>query len=400
MSTLTLGQLLRQHGADYLAEHAATLTAEQRRAVRDLAACGTRALGGHVWRCDHCGLDQYRYHACRNRHCPACQGGARAAWLERESSWLLPVDYSHVVFTLPAAVAELARLNRRVLYNLLLTTAQATLREVAADPRHLGALPGLLLVLHTWGQNLHHHPHVHVVASGGGLACDRQGRVTSPPQWRSCRPGFFLPVRVLSRVFRGQYLAALRRLYEARSLRVPAAWSAADFTAWLDAQYRREWVVYAQPPWGGPEVVLKYLARYVQRVALSNERLVATDGATVTFSWKDYAHGGRRRQQLLGVEEFLSRFLEHVLPRGLVKVRHSGLLANREREERLALCRWLLAVAGVRTAAAALRLPDEEAAAGEPVDRDICPVCAVGRLLLVGVWPRPPVIAEVGCDSS
>jgi hypothetical protein len=364
-----------------LAHHGATVTAEQQRAVRDLAACGTRALGGHVWRCDHCGLDYYRYHACRNRHCPACQGGARAAWLQRESSWLLPVDYYHVVFTLPAAVGELARLNQRALYNLLLTTAQATLRCVAANPRHLGALPGMLLVLHTWGQNLHHHPHVHAVVSGGGLACDGHGRVTKPARWLSCRPGFFLPVRVLSRVFRGKYLAGLRRLYAAGSLRVPAAWTATDFTAWLDEQYRRDWVVYAQPPWGGAEVVLKYLARYVQRVALSNERLLATDGATVTFTWKDYAHGGKRRVQQLGVAEFLGRFLEHVLPRGLVKVRHSGLLANREREERLALCRWLLALAGLRVALAAAALPAS-------ADQDICPVCAVGRLVLVGVWQR------------
>ena len=398
MSTLTLGQLLRQHGADYLAEHAATLTAEQRRAVRDLAACGTRALGGHVWRCDHCGLDHYRYHACRNRHCPACQGGARAAWLARESSWLLPVDYYHVVFTVPAAVGELARSNRRALYNLLLTTAQATLRTVAANPRHLGALPGMLLVLHTWGQNLHHHPHVHAVVSGGGLACDAQGRVTQPPRWLSCRPGFFLPVRVLSRVFRGQYLAGLRRLYDAGQLRLPAAWTAADFTSWLDEQYRREWVVYAQPPWGGAEVVLKYLARYVQRVALSNERLVATDDTTVTFTWKDYAHGGKQRVQRLGVAEFLGRFLEHVLPRGLVKVRHSGLLANREREERLVLCRWLLALARVRVAASAAVLP--ASVAGGRLDTERCPVCGVGCLLLVGVLARPQAVDEVGCDSS
>jgi hypothetical protein len=382
----TLATLLRRHGADFAVRHEATLTTEQRRALRDLAACGTRALGGHVWQCDHCGLGYYRYHACRNRHCPACQGSRRAAWLERESSWLLPVEYHHVVFTLPAAVAELAWLNRRVLYNLLFEAAQATLREVSANPRHLGALPGILLVLHTWGQNLHHHPHVHVVVTGGGLACDARGRVTSPPQWRSCRAGFFAPVRVLSRVFRGKYLAGLRELHDAGRLCLPTAWSPQVLASWLEEQYRREWVVYAKPPFGGPEQVLKYLARYTHRVALSNERLVSLEDEAVSFTWKDYAHGGKQRVQTLSVNEFLGRFVQHVLPRGFVKVRHAGLLANRERQTRLSCCGWLLALRGVRAL-----LASADAAAAEP---DVCPVCGVGRLVLVGSWPRERFVGE------
>jgi hypothetical protein len=291
------------------------------------------------------------YHSCRNRHCPTCQGGERAAWLERESSWLLPVEYHHVVFTLPAEVAELALFNRRALYNLLFESAHETLRAVAANPRHLGAQIGVVAVLHTWGQNLHHHPHLHCVATGGGLACDPSGHINEPETWRSCRPGFFLPVRVLSRLFRGKYLAGLRRLYDAGELTLPRSLSAlvapAAFADWLAARYRGEWVVYSKPPFGGPQQVLKYLARYTHRVALSNDRLLSISDFAVTFTWKDYRRDGKRGVLTLSPDDFLRRFVQHVLPAGFVKVRHYGLLANRHREEKLAISRLLLGLLGL-----------------------------------------------------
>jgi hypothetical protein len=375
---MEVADVIRQHGDAFLHEYGAVLSSEQRRALRALAACRTAALGGHLAQCDHCGTRHLLYHSCRNRHCPKCQGGQRAAWLEREAGYLLPVDYFHVVFTLPAAVAELALANRRRLYGLLFETASATLREVAADPRHLGAAPGLLLVLHTWGQNLHHHPHVHGIVTGGGLSCAANGAIHEQPQWVSCRPGFFLPVRVLSRVFRGKYLAGVRRLYDAGELIWPSALGSlaepSAFAAWLTPLYRQEWVVYAKPPFGGPEQVLKYLARYTHRVAISNGRLLSQDEATVSFTYKDYAQGSAQRVLRLSGVEFLRRFLQHVLPRGFVKMRHYGLLANRVREQQLALCRWLLAVS--RVAAALVPLTTEP----EATERDRCPVCGLGRL--------------------
>jgi hypothetical protein len=355
------------------------LTAQQRRAVRDLAACRTEALGGQLWQCDRCGKQHLVYHSCRNRHCPTCQGGERAAWLQREAGWLLPVEYHHVVFTLPAEVAALAVSNRRELYGLLFEAAQQTLREVAANPRHLGAQLGVVAVLHTWGQNLHHHPHLHCVVTGGGLACDPAGRLEQPARWLSCRPGFFLPVRVLSRLFRGKYLAGLRQAYSAGRLRLAGEAAAlaeeGAFTAWLTALYRREWVVYAKPPFGGPQQVLKYLARYTHRVALSNDRLLASADGEVTFRWQDYARGKRQRVQSLPVREFLRRFLQHVLPRGFVKVRHYGLLANRQRQGKLAVCRWLLALLGMCLAVAGSAPATEQPR--------LCPECGQGRLLLV-----------------
>jgi hypothetical protein len=359
-------------------------------------------LGGHVTACDQCGEVQYQYHSCRNRHCPKCQAATRAAWLAREASYLLPVPYYHVVFTLPAAVAALALANPVTLYGLLFRTAQETLRAVAADPRHLGAQVGTVAVLHTWGQNLHHHPHLHCVVTGGGLACNARGQVETPARWVACRPGFFLPVRVLSRVFRGKYLAALRQAYDAGQLRLGGSLAAlvapAGFAAWLASLYAQDWVVYAKPPFGGPEQVLKYLARYTHRVALSEQRLVALQEGQVTFTAKDYTAGGQVRRLTLPALEFLRRFVQHVLPRGFVKVRHSGLLANRGRSARLAPARWLLGVAGVREQVGASR---EAAPAREPRR---CPVCGVGQLFVVQELPRadasPAVAGSPSADTS
>jgi hypothetical protein len=258
---LEVADIVRAHGAAFLARYGPGLSTAQRRALADVAVCRTAALGGHVHRCGACGHEAIASNSCRNRHGPKCQGSRTAAWLRREASFLLPVAYDHVVFTLPLAVAQLVWQNQRQGYTLLFRAAQETLREVAADPKHLGAQVGLLAVLHTWGPDLHYHPHLQVVATGGGLACDAGGAGADPPRWVACRPGFFLPVRVLSRVFRGKYLAFVRQAQVAGKLSFHGAFAglaeAATFAAWLRAQYRSDWVVYAKPPFGGPEQVLK-----------------------------------------------------------------------------------------------------------------------------------------------
>jgi hypothetical protein len=388
---LRLADLIRDHGDAFLARYGAGLTPEARRALADVLACRTAALGGQARRCVCCGHVEVHYRSCGNRHCPGCGAGKRAAWLEREADCLLPVPYHHVVFTLPAALHDVTRRAPRLVYNLLFQAASATVQEVAADPQYLGAQVGLLLVLHTWGQNLHLHPHVHGLVTAGGLACDAAGQVTEPGQWLSCRPGFFLPVRVLSRVFRGKFVAGLRAAFGRGQ--VPGWADAAAFASWLQGLYAHEWVVYAQPPASGPEVVLKYLARYVSRVALSEARLVDVRDGQVTFTAKDYRAGGRPRQVTLSVVEFLRRWTAHVLPRGFVAARHYGLLANRGRQEKLTLCRRLLwprayVAAGVQ----------RSAAAAAP-----CPRCGGGPLVPAGeVRPGGCLAAgaPVAVDSS
>jgi hypothetical protein len=378
-----VADVIRQHGAAFLAKHGGWLTSAQRQALRDLARCRTATLGGHVEHCLDCGHERPAYNSCRNRHCPKCQARARARWLRRETEHLLPVAYYHLVFTLPAEVADLALANPLLLYDQLLRTTAATLQSVAADPKWLGAVVGQLLVLHTWGQNLHHHPHVHGIVTGGGLSCDAHGRVQESPTWRACRPGFFLPVRVLCRVFRGRFLQALRAAFDQGQFvfpgRLAALADASAFRHWLSSLYAKDWVVYAKPPFGGPQQVLKYLARYTHRVAISNQRLVAVDNDQVTFRYKDYAADGRQRLLTLSAEEFLRRFVQHVLPKGFVKIRHYGLLANRQRQQRLDQCRRLLlarsALTGVCPAAAAVG--EVEPAATPPS----CPHCGSRRLV-------------------
>jgi hypothetical protein len=387
VAALTVADVIRAHGAAFLDRFGAGLTGVQRRALGDLAACRTEALGGHVWRCTGCGHERVLYNSCRNRHCPTCQASVRATWLAREASWLLPVEYHHVVFTLPAEVAEVALANPAVVYGVLFQAAGAALREVAADPKYLGAQVGVVAVLHTWGQNLHHHPHLHCLVTGGGLSCDRSGRVDPAPCWRPCRPGFFLPVRVLGRVFRGKFLALLRQAHGRGQLslagRLAPLAGAPGFASWLRPLYGRDWVVYSQPPTAGAEVVLKYLSRYVHRSALSNGRLVGLTEEEVSFTWKDYAHGGKGRVLTLSGEEFLRRFVQHVLPRGFVKVRHYGLLSSHGREEKLAACRWQLFLSGLAAAAPA---GDRAASWAGPC----CPEC--GSLS----WRKGAEVLDVG----
>jgi len=363
----------------------APLSRDQQRVVRNLLACRTAALGGHVDACDSCGHRTLSYNSCRDRHCPKCQGSATAEWLDQQRTSLLPVPYTHVVFTLPHTLAPLALQNPRVLYDLLFRAAAETLLEVAADPRHLGARIGFLALLHTWGQTLLHHPHVHCLVPAGGLALDRS-------RWVPCRRGFFLPVRVLSRVFRGKFLALARAAYEAGRLRFHGRLAELNenpqaFHRLLAQSRRHDWSVYAKPPFGGPEQALKYLARYTHRIAIANHRLLAVDRQAVTFSWKDYAHANQLRTLTLDPDEFMRRFLLHVLPTHFVRIRAYGFLANRQRSSALELCRSLLAAAPLD------RQPPPPPAAtdsGGTSDREPtrrCPHCHTGTLHRL---PLPP----------
>jgi putative transposase/transposase-like zinc-binding protein len=393
---LEVADIIRIHGESFLAGHGRALSGTQHKALRDLAACRTAALGGHVEECLDCGARVIAYNSCRNRHCPKCQARSRAAWLERQAKSLLPVEYFHVVFTLPQEVAQLALANRVALYDLLLASASATLREIAANPKQLGAALGVLLVLHTWGQNLHHHPHVHGVVTGGGLSCNSRGEIDESPRWVSCRKGFFLPVRVLSRLFRGKYLDGLRRLHERGKLvcagKLATLADAKAFADWLSPLYAQEWVVYAKRPFGGPEQVLKYLARYTHRVAISNSRLLKLEEGKVTFRYKDYAAKSKPKTMTLTAEEFLRRFTQHVLPKYFMKIRHYGLLANNQRERLLTICRQLLlAVLVMRPVTEASEPASKDAGGDEPRER-CCSKCGSHRLIVRELTPAdgPP----------
>jgi hypothetical protein len=332
--------LLRQFLPAYLDKYPHT-PAGVLRVLNRLVSCRTAALGGHVLACTHCGEITYHYHSCGDRHCPSCGGTKRASWLERQRRDLLPVGYFHVVFTLPHELSALALGNRKLLYDRLFAATSETLQTIGADSRHLGARLGALLVLHTWGQQLEHHPHIHAVVPGGGLSPDGT-------KWVSSRANFLVSVKVLGRLFRGKYLAAVKELYEAGKLRFAGSTAAfaekPAFQAWLSGLYAKDWVVYAKKPFAGPDVLLKYLTRYTHRVALSNGRLKKVEGDRVTLSYKDYTDGCRPKEMTLTGPELLRRFALHILPKGFVRVRQCGILAHRGRQERLALCRRLLGV--------------------------------------------------------
>jgi len=342
---LEVADIFRAHGPTWRRTRAGHLSIGQLKVMSAIERCRTAALGGHVARCEDCAHTVIAYNSCRNRHCPKCQGAAARDWLAARQAELLPVAYYHVVFTLPPPVANIAYHNKAAVYGLLFKAAAETLLTIAADPRHLGARIGLTAVLHTWGSALTHHPHVHCIVPGGGLSPDGQ-------RWVSCRPGFFLPVRVLSRLFRRLFLEKLTAAHEAGRLRFfgehVSLSEPGDFAAYLAPLRKIEWVVYAKRPFAGPEAVLAYLSRYTHRVAISNRRLVALDANGVTFRWKDYrapkSNGGRTRHKLMTLtsDEFIRRFLLHVLPAGFHRIRHYGLFANGGRAENLARARQLL----------------------------------------------------------
>lgn len=387
----TLGDVIRRFGATLRARCGGAMTVAQSAVLSALERCRTAALGGHLYRCDRCGAEHVAYNSCRSRHCPSCLGHKSAQWLEARSAELLPVPYFHVVFTLPEQVGAIALGNKKVLYEILFRAVAQTLLQIARDPRHLGARIGFLAILHTWTQTLLYHPHVHCVVPGGGLSLDGA-------RWIGCRDNFFLPVKVLSPVFRGKFLAlldaaagrgSLRFSGSTASLADPRAW-----TAFVRQMRRKEWVVYAKPPFGSPARVLKYLARYTHRVAISNSRIVSLTNEHVTFRYRDRARGNEMRTMKLSGVEFLRRFLLHVLPKGFVRIRHFGLLANRVRSANLALCRSLL---GATTPAQ--RDSQIDSASSDDDQAAICPTCRLGRLHWIAML-APDAAARLRLDSA
>lgn len=395
---LEVADIFRQHGPEYRQVHAKTLARGQRRVMGAIEHCRTAALGGHVERCDACGHLRIAFNSCRDRHCPKCQSLARAQWLEERQAELLEVEYFHVVFTLPEPIAALAYQNKKLLYDMLFHASAQTLRIIAADPKHLGAEIGFLAILHTWGQNLLHHPHVHCVVPGGGISPDGS-------RWIGCRPGFFLPVRVLSRLFRRRFLEALQKSFDAGALQFFSSLEPlrdkAAFAAYLASAAQVEWVVYAKAPFGGPAQVLRYLGRYTHRVAISNNRLLGLEDGRVSFLWKDYRHEGAKRVMNLDADEFIRRFLLHVLPDGFQHIRSYGFLANRYRDAKLTQCRKLLG-----TSKPACDQPPEkldyrdrfEQLTGKSL-RD-CPICGHGLMVCIETFPAGKFPRVVPPDTS
>lgn len=385
---LELADIFRQHGAAYRTAHRLPLA--HLRVMRAIETCRTAALGGHVEQCDRCRHRRISYNSCRNRHCPKCQNTERAKWLRNRKAELLPVPYFHVVFTLPEEVARIAFYNQKAVYAILFRTVSRTLLEIAADPRHLGAEIGFFSILHTWGQNLLHHPHLHCVVPGGGLSPDQR-------RWIACRPGFFLPVRVLSRLFRRLMLEALQQAFHKELLQFPGdiepLADSAAFRRYLAPLREKEWVVYSKPPFGGPLQVLEYLGRYSHRVALCNQRLLQAAGSSVTFQWKDYRlHDKYKSRTLtLAADEFIRRFLIHVLPAGFQRIRHGGFLANCHRQRKLVLCRQLLDVSELVPSPAQCRRFLEQL----QTEVRRCPVCLAGSMIRIEIlapyrWPATP----------
>ena len=395
---LEVADVFRRFGPAYRETHSQSLARAQHRAMSAIELCRTAALGGHVEQCDTCGHQRIAYDSCRNRNCPKCQSLARAQWLEDRQAELLNVEYFHVVFTLPEEIAAIAFQNKNEVYDILFHASAQTLRTIAADPQHLGAEIGFLTILHSWGQTLTHHPHVHCVVPGGGISPEGS-------RWIACRPGFFLPVKVLSRLFRRLFLEALQKAFAAGNLRfysqLEPLRDAKAFAQYLAPVAQAEWVVYAKPPFGGPAQVLNYLGRYTHRVAISNNRLLRMDEGKVSFLWKDYKHDSAKRTMTLDADEFIRRFLLHVLPHGYHHIRHYGFLGNRYRETKLALCRRLI---GGPPPAAAESNPSEdyrdryERLTGKSL-RD-CPLCGRGHMVTIETIPVGSHVPVPAPDTS
>ncbi|MCU7940491.1 MAG: IS91 family transposase [gamma proteobacterium symbiont of Bathyaustriella thionipta] len=338
---LEVADIFQQHGERWRQSHKGHLNLGQLKTMSAIERCRTMALGGHILQCQSCNHVHIAYNSCRNRHCPKCQASAAQRWLEARQDDLLPVDYYHVVFTIPAEVNDLAYQNKSVVYDILIKAVAKTLGVIAGDKKHLGARVGATLVLHTWGSAMTHHPHIHGIIPGGGLSDDGQ-------RWIACRPGFFLPVRVLSRLFRRLFLAFLMKAYQDKQLhfyhQLKNIESRQAFTHWLKPLRQKEWVVYAKRPFAGPKAVLAYLSRYTHRVAIANSRLMSMDDKGITFQWKDYRNKDRHQQKVmtLPVDEFIRRFLLHILPKRFHRIRHIGLFANARRKNNITLIRQLL----------------------------------------------------------
>jgi len=395
---LEVAEIFRDHGPAWRQANAGHVSLDQLKVMSAIERCRTAALGGHVARCEDCAHTLIAYNSCRNRHCPKCQGAAAKAWLAERAAELLPVPYYHVVFTLPAAIADIAYQNKAVIYDLLFRSSAETVLTIAADPKHLGARIGVTAVLHTWGSAMTHHPHVHMIVPGGGIALDARS-------WVACRPGFFLPARVLSRLFRRLFLKALSAAHKAGRLNFFGQYAClADMQAladYLAPTRTAEWVVYAKRPFGGPAAALAYLSRYTHRVAIANNRLIAVDGNAVSFRWKDYRVDGPDRYKVmtLKADEFIRRFLIHVLPAGFHRIRSYGLFANGARAENIARARELLNVPASQNQANGAADADEPQTLSQP-----CPCCG-GRMIIIerfepGRSPRTHTIAAIRIDTS
>jgi hypothetical protein len=397
---LEVADIFRRYGAAYRQQHGVSMSSAQRRVMTAIEVCRTAALGGHLERCDQCAFERNAFNSCRDRHCPKCQCLARAQWIQERQSELLDCEYFHVVFTVPEEIASIAYQNKEVVYGILFQTTAETLKTIAADPKHLGAEIGFFAVLHSWGQNLQFHPHLHCVVPGGGPSLDGQ-------RWISSRPDFFLHVKVLSRLFRRLFLESLQKAFDSGKLHF---WTALEFLrepnafARLVAQLKdREWVVYAKRPFAGPQQVLDYVGRYTHRVAISNNRLLDIDNDQIRFQWKDYRHGDQIKTMTLSADEFIRRFLLHVLPDGFQRIRYYGFLGNRFRREKLEQCRHLLGMSA--RSEQANSLPPEkdyrdhyEQLTGQSLHQ--CPHCREGRMLVVAILPRLLCKTVPPIDSS
>ncbi len=399
-ASLEVADIFLRFGGAWRKAHAGHVSLGQLKAMSAIETCRTAALGGHVERCEDCDHSRIAYNSCRNRHCPKCQGAAAKDWLAARQADLLPVGYFHLVFTLPAEIADIAYHNKSVVYDLLFRTSSETLLTIAADPKHLGARIGITAVLHSWGSAMTHHPHVHMIVPGGGISPDGA-------RWVHCRSGFLLPVRVLSRLFRRLLLSRLTDAHRAGKLaffgELAHLGDPQAFAAFLAPLWAKDWFVYAKPPFAGPEAVLAYLSRYTHRVAIANSRLISLDEKGVTFRYKDYRRNGRERQRTMTLEpgEFIRRFLLHVLPKGFHRIRHYGLLASATRKANIVRARELLAAPAPET------VPDDIATAATttPADhRPPCPCCG-GRMIIVetferGAQPRAPPAHDPGVNSE
>ena len=391
---IEVADIFRQHGPAYREAH--RLGRNDWRAMHAIETCRTAALGGHKDQCDHCGHLEISYNSCRNRHCPKCQTLRKERWIEARGEDLLPIQYFHVVFTLPAELNRLVSMNRKVMYDLLFQSVSGTLMELANDPKHLGARIGIIGILHTWGQNLMDHPHLHCIVTGGGLSADG-GR------WVSCRKGFFIPVRVLSALFRGKFLGLLKKCFRSDVLAFPGSIrhlkQPGDFETFRRLLYQKRWVVYCKPPFDGPKGVLRYLGRYTHRIAISNHRVLDNRDGKVSFLWRDYANGSRKKTMTLQADEFIRRFLLHILPERFVRIRHFGLLANRRRKDNIARCSEYLGTG--KTATKEKIKPEtwpEQLLRLCGIDVTTCPVCQKGRMFRVALLNpircnSPPVVS-------
>jgi hypothetical protein len=384
---LEVGDVLRRYGDTYRQQHAGSLSRAQLRVMSAIERCRTAALGGHVEQCDQCHFQRIAYNSCGDRHCPKCQSLARAQWIEDRHAELLDTPYFHVVFTVPEEIAAIAYQNKEVMYNILFRATSESPRTIAADPEHLGAEIGFFAVLHTWGQNLMFHPHLHCVVPGGGISLDGK-------RWISCRPDFFLPVRVLSRLFRRLFLELLEKAFDEGHLKFFSSLQELEdrraFLRYLAPLRKKEWVVYAKKPFAGPQQVLDYVGRYTHRVAISNNRILNIEDGQVTFRYKDYRNGSQQKTMTLSADEFIRRFLLHVLPEGFHRIRYYGFLGNRYRKEKLEQCRRLLGMVPLE--------PDSPTGVAEPDYRDRyqaltgsslreCPACHRGRMIVIGEIP-------------